>query len=299
MSVEAWNMGFASAGGYKFYQGGAVTPLMVIGGQASINVGIGTTGPWGILTVVDPNIYAPSVTYGAAASLVVRATGGVELATAQDNTGPYGWWLQARLTSGAMPLLLNPAGGNVGMGTRNPAYKLDVTGDVNCTGAFRVNGTALAMVSSISPGALSGAVTLAAGTNVSLAQSGQTITITSTGSGPGAWTNYTPAVIDNLGAAVTISSLSAFYVVFGTVLFLEVSFSFTGTANTTAISIALPVSIAAVTNTIAAYLNFGASTQNEAVSVTATDGSHIRIVLGASNSGQATNFWLGGTLRIS
>ena len=36
---------------------------------------------------------------------------------------------------------INPVG-NIGMGTSNPAYKLDVTGDINFTGTLRQNGTA-------------------------------------------------------------------------------------------------------------------------------------------------------------
>ena len=33
--------------------------------------------------------------------------------------------------------------GNVGVGIVNPAYKIDVSGDINITGAFRVNGVAI------------------------------------------------------------------------------------------------------------------------------------------------------------
>lgn len=31
--------------------------------------------------------------------------------------------------------------GNVGIGSNSPAFKLDVNGDINCTGDFRLNGT--------------------------------------------------------------------------------------------------------------------------------------------------------------
>ena len=44
VGVEPWNIGFNSVGGYKFYQFGG-GPIMVIGGQGSSNVGIGTTSP--------------------------------------------------------------------------------------------------------------------------------------------------------------------------------------------------------------------------------------------------------------
>ena len=36
--------------------------------------------------------------------------------------------------------LIIKSGGNVGIGTTTPGYSLDVTGDINCTGDFRVNG---------------------------------------------------------------------------------------------------------------------------------------------------------------
>jgi hypothetical protein len=51
MGVEPFNIGFNSAGGYKFYQGASSTPLMVIGGQSSSNVGIGLPSPHGPLDV--------------------------------------------------------------------------------------------------------------------------------------------------------------------------------------------------------------------------------------------------------
>ena len=46
------------------------------------------------------------------------------------------------------------AAGRVGIGTKSPAYALDVTGDVNVTGAFKVNGTSLGTGSVTSVAAL-------------------------------------------------------------------------------------------------------------------------------------------------
>jgi hypothetical protein len=58
------------------------------------------------------------------------------------NSTPWGAWIQAQDSrssfAGTYPLVLNPAGGNVGIGTVNPQYKLDVNGIVNSgSGGFR------------------------------------------------------------------------------------------------------------------------------------------------------------------
>lgn len=55
-------------------------------------------------------------------------------------------WLQAGRFDGVSTgysLMLQPAGGFVGINGANPAYALDVTGDINTSGVFRVNGTPL------------------------------------------------------------------------------------------------------------------------------------------------------------
>jgi hypothetical protein len=85
------------------------------------NVGIGTTTPAYNLDV-NGSINGTAITIG-----------GVPVATSTDT-----YWSTAG--SGKIQY----SGGNVGVGVGTPAYKLDVAGDVNVTGNFRVNGTALA-----------------------------------------------------------------------------------------------------------------------------------------------------------
>jgi hypothetical protein len=75
----------------------------------------------------------------------------VGLSTSYIPTGGSGGapWIQAYLANGTpCPLVLQPAGATaqpagVGIGQNKPAYPLDVVGDVNITGVYRVNGVAI------------------------------------------------------------------------------------------------------------------------------------------------------------
>jgi len=93
-------------------------------------LGINTADPSGRLHVLDTVLYPPSLTWNATAATIIRSENG-QIAFGSDDTSPYGIWQQVRTSSStARPLLLNPLGGNVGIGLRNPTKKLHVVGSL-------------------------------------------------------------------------------------------------------------------------------------------------------------------------
>jgi len=100
------------------------------------NVGIGTTTPGYKLTVQGGEIVSAS---DGTDGLVFTGTDG----TANDMSVRYdrpNARLEFRDNLNSETRMVIKQDGNVGIGTTTPAYKLDVAGDVNVTGNFKVNG---------------------------------------------------------------------------------------------------------------------------------------------------------------
>jgi hypothetical protein len=118
-------------------------------GAATVNYGVygnasGSTANYGVFGLTS----GPTGTTSRAGVFLNQSTitstkyGSYSSAAGVSSGTNIGGYFTATNTSGSAYALVTDAG-NVGIGTLTPAYKLDVAGDVNITGAFRVNGTAI------------------------------------------------------------------------------------------------------------------------------------------------------------
>ena len=121
--------------GGKGYSDG--TNLMTL--NASGSLGIGTSSPVTKLDVVGLNGSFPtgSGTIQSTGSIVRLRNGDSNLVLDIGGNGGNGNWLQATNRSDlsvTYPLLLNPNGGNVGIGTTSPSYNLSISGSAGLQG---------------------------------------------------------------------------------------------------------------------------------------------------------------------
>ena len=104
------------------------------------SVGIGTTAP--VLKTQIHGIYNLPDTTGVPDNGILRLSQTSGTSVLDMGIGPTGnAWLQSYLSTDAtsLNLLLNPNGGNVGIGTTSPGYKLDINGNVNTSGIIYFN----------------------------------------------------------------------------------------------------------------------------------------------------------------
>ena len=106
--------------------------------DASGNVGIGTTSPT-VKLEVAASVNGNPVTSGSTqtnGALRVRGSATNVLDIGQQSASPYAMWMQVCESTSlgvSYPLVINPNGGNVGIGTTSPGEKLEVAGSINLT----------------------------------------------------------------------------------------------------------------------------------------------------------------------
>ena len=115
--------------------------------DTSGNVGIGTASPLAKLQVY-PTVGAPASSGNLNTGVIfAEGAGGPSLNMGNFNSGgTYYAWIQSAFVNNAavvQPLVLQQIGGNVGIGTTSPGYKLDVVGSIKAsTQVLGPNGSA-------------------------------------------------------------------------------------------------------------------------------------------------------------
>ena len=105
-------------------------------------VGIGTTIPVAKLDIIGPGAIPaiPGPVSNGIIRIGVNSIEGIDIGKMVDST--FAGWIQSGYNGFVPdPLSLQPAGGNVGIGTINPSNKLSVTGNANITGKLGIGNT--------------------------------------------------------------------------------------------------------------------------------------------------------------
>jgi hypothetical protein len=148
----------------------------------STNVGVGTTSTPAKLTIWGTTA-APSIP-SAASSAILRigntsySTEGIDIG--HMNSSPWAGWIQVGDNTTAEPLSLQPAGGNVGIGTTSPSQRLDVDGQIRIRGGSPGTGK---LLTSDANGIASWGTTLPSHSHAATDITSETISVANGGTG--------------------------------------------------------------------------------------------------------------------
>ena len=161
----------------------ATAGLLAVAVDGSQNVGIGTVSP-----VAPMHVYGTSTTVAGtttASNGILRVEGSAtnKLFFGSFSDSAFGMYLQTNST--IYPIVLQPAGGNVGIGTANPASLLTVNGNIAFNSGFGSAAVAYGTRAWVK-------ITGNANTNLSgtYSQSGTTVTVTATAHGLGVGSTF-------------------------------------------------------------------------------------------------------------
>jgi hypothetical protein len=134
---------------------------------SSGNVGIGYNSPQSILHVQVGDVVPTASGNMATGMIISQSSGGPAMCLGARTTGGNYTWIHSAYTNNsgiAAPLVLQPIGGNVGIGTTNPGSALQVVGTVTAT-TFSGAGTSLTgTATSLTAGSATTAVNQSGGT---------------------------------------------------------------------------------------------------------------------------------------
>ena len=165
-TILSGNAASANALTVRQFGGGNVFSAQTTTGSTALfvgangNVGIGTTDPKGTFNVLSGNAGLPDTTGSGSSNVAARIQSGSICLDFGSIGGTNPFWIQNHLNTAwntTYPILLNPNGGNVGIGTTNPGYTLQVNGSIGMVGGTTIPVTLPAVGSQTSYG-----ITLAA-----------------------------------------------------------------------------------------------------------------------------------------
>ena len=142
---QAWQSQIVGIQGNLLFKTGGTTERMRIADNGL--VGIGTTSPSDKLTVSVGNVEGIRVQSSNSGFVEVGKTGGARWRWANDYNNSNLFELLVNDLAGGVPgahvITVNGSNGAVGIGTTTPGYRLDVNGDVNTSGVYRIGGNTI------------------------------------------------------------------------------------------------------------------------------------------------------------